>query len=305
MSDENFVSGDEPARTETFDADGPLDLDISLTLGRVDVRLVDPTAGTGAVVEVRHDTASQAPWAEGMATVLNWVTERFGEFGTELRGSPAQAVRECRVEKTGNRLVVAASKALPLRNIPLAVTVTAPAGSQLKIRAGSADVKTTGAAGRADVATGSGDVALERADGAVTVRTGSGAITLGPTLAGLQVRSGSGDVEASSVAGSATLATGTGAIWLGVVAGEVLARSGSGDMSVAEAASGSLELITGSGEVRVGIRSGIAAEVELSSGAGKVSSELDLATTPPEGDVPLRIRARTGSGDAVVTTAAQ
>jgi DUF4097 and DUF4098 domain-containing protein YvlB len=139
----------------------------------------------------------------------------------------------------------------------------------------------------------------------VIVRTGSGGIKLGPTLSGLQLRSGSGDVEASSLSGSATLATGTGDVWLGAVAGDVMVRSGSGDLSVADAASGSLELITGSGEVRIGVRSGTAAEIELSSSAGKVTSELDVADSAPEGGVALKVRARTGSGNAVVTPAAQ
>jgi Putative adhesin len=294
----------ELVRAETFPAEGPLELDVSLTVGRIDVQL---TAEDGeALVELRHTPNVAQPWAEGVSNLLNWVSDRFGDqFGGELRGTPAEAVRQARIEQTGNRLVVRAPKALPLRNIPLAVTVRAPAGSQLAVRAGSADVTVTGPCGRADVMTGAGEVQLDRADGPAIVRTGSGAIRLGPTPSGLQLRTGSGDVEASSVSGSATLATGTGDVWLGAAAGEILARSGSGDLSVADAASGSLELITGSGKIRIGVRPGVTAEVDLTSSAGKVSSELDLDTEPPEGDVPLHIRARTGSGTAAITRAPQ
>ncbi|TNC22615.1 DUF4097 family beta strand repeat-containing protein [Amycolatopsis alkalitolerans] len=296
--------GDDLIRTETYTAEGPQDLDISITLGKIEVELTD--GGQEAFVEVRHDPQAGEPWAQGVASVLNWVSERFGDqLGAELAGSPAEAVEQTRIEQTGKRLVVRAPKALPLRNIPLAVKVTAPAGSSLEIRAGSAEVKVSGACGRADVLTGSGDVTLDRADGAVTVRTGSGAIRLGPTLAGLQLRTGSGDVEASSLAGTATLVTGTADVWLGAASGEIMARSGSGDLSVAEAASGSLELITGSGEIRVGVRPGVTAEVDLTSGSGKVSSELEVGLEPPEGEVPLTIRARTGTGAAVLTRATQ
>ncbi|WP_370948236.1 DUF4097 domain-containing protein [Amycolatopsis sp. cg5] len=290
-------------RTEEFEVDGPLELDVSVTLGRVEIIL----GGSVARAELRHDPTVREPWLDNMSNLLNWVGERFGgQFGlSETENSPVEAIRQTRVELVGNRFVVHGAKAWALRNIPLSVTVHAPAGSHLEVRAGAAEVKVTGAAGRADILTGSGEVSVERADGTATIRTGTGNIKLGPALSGLQLRTGSGDVEASSLAGSATLATGTGDVWLGAVAGDVMARSGSGDLSVAEAASGSLELITGSGEVRVGIRGGVAAEIDLSSGAGQVSSEIDVADSAPAGSVALKVRARTGSGNAVVTRAAQ
>lgn len=296
--------GEDLVRTETFDAEGPLDLDLSVPLGRVDVELAED----GDIwVELRHDPDLREPWAQGVSNLLSWVSERFGDQlgGDALRGTPAEAVQQTRIEKTGKRLVVRAPKALPLRNTPLVVKVRAPAGSSLEVRAGSADVSATGPCGRVDVLTGAGEVRVDRSDGAATIRTGSGAIRLGPATGGLQLRTGSGDVEASSLSGSVTLVTGTGDVWLGASAGEVMARSGSGDLTVADAASGTLELITGSGEIRIGVRPGVAAEVDLTSSAGKVSSELDVAFEQPEGEVPLRIRARTGMGSAVITRATQ
>ncbi|PXY33108.1 DUF4097 family beta strand repeat-containing protein [Prauserella endophytica] len=305
MTEQPQDAPEELVRSQTFDAEGPLELDLDVTVGRVDVRL-----GEGDVlVEIRHDPSAQAPWTEGVSSLLSWVGERFGgqfggAFGADLTGSPSDAVEQSRIEKTGNRLVVKGPRPLPLRNTPLAVTVHAPEGSHLNVRTGTANVTATGTAGRVDVSTGSGAVDLEGAEGAATVRTGSGAVKLGPLPAGLQLRSGSGDVEARSLPGPATLATGTGDVWLGEVAGEVLIRTSSGDLSVADAAAGSIEAITGSGDVRIGVRGGVAAEIDLSSGAGRVSSELDVADTPPEGAVPLTIRARTGSGDAMITKAA-
>ncbi|HKS49306.1 MAG TPA: DUF4097 family beta strand repeat-containing protein [Amycolatopsis sp.] len=302
MGDEDLV------RSQTFPVEGPLELDVQVTFGHVEIHL---DAEDETLVEVRHGPAAQEPWAQGVTNLLSWVSERFGDqwgpeqWGMDFRPIPADAVEATRVELTGNRLVVRAPKALPVRSVPLAITVRAPAGSHVEVRAGSADVTVTGAAGRADIVTGSGEVKLDRADGAATVRTGSGAIRLGPALSGLELRTGSGDVEVSSLSGSATLTTGTGDIWLGATSGEILVRSGSGDLSVADAASGSLELATGSGEIRVGVRPGVAAEIDLASSAGKVSSELDVAMEPPEGEIPLRVRARTGSGSALVTRAAQ
>ncbi|MEU7784960.1 DUF4097 family beta strand repeat-containing protein [Amycolatopsis sp. NPDC049159] len=302
MSEEQTTPADELVRVDDFEAEGPLELDVSVTIGRVEVVL---DGDSGARVELRHDQGEQQPWVAGVNNLLSWVGERFGDqLGVDPASSPAEAVRQSRIEKLGNRLVVQAPKAWQLRNVALSVKVHAPAGSHVEVRAGAADVTVTGSAGRVDLLTGSGEVKLDRADGSATIRTGSGGITLGPTLAGLQLRSGSGHVEASSVAGSATLATGTGNVWLGAVSGEVMARTGSGDLSVADAASGSLDLITGSGEVRIGIRGGTAAEIDLTSSGGRVSSELEVLEAAPEGDVKLRVRARTGSGNAVVTRAA-
>jgi hypothetical protein len=306
MSEEQTTPAEEPndelVRIDEFETDVPLELDVSVTIGRVEVVL---DGDSGARVELRHDQGEQQPWVAGVNSLLSWVGERFGDqLGVDPSASPAEAVRQSRIEKLGNRLVVQAPKAWQLRNVALAVKVHAPAGSHVEVRAGAADVTVTGSAGRVDLLTGSGEVKLDRADGSATIRTGSGGVKLGPTLGGLQLRSGSGHVEASSIAGSATLATGTGDVWLGAVSGEVMARTGSGDLSVADAASGSLDLITGSGEVRIGIRGGTAAEVDLTSSAGRVSSELDVADAAPEGGVKLKVRARTGTGNAVVTRAA-
>ncbi|WP_326943052.1 DUF4097 domain-containing protein [Amycolatopsis sp. NBC_01307] len=296
------TTADGLVRVQEFEAGGPLELDVAVTIGRVELVL---DRESGARVELRHDQGEQQPWVEGVNNLLSWVGERFGDqLGVDPTASPAEAVKQSRIEKLGNRLVVQAPKAWQLRNVALSVTVHAPAGSHVEVRAGAADVTVAGSAGRVDVLTGSGEVKLDRADGAATVRTGSGAIKLGPTLGGLQLRSGSGNVEATSLAGSATLATGTGDVWLGAVTGEVMARTGSGDLSVADAGAGTLDLITGSGEVRIGIRGGTTAEVDLTSSGGRVSSELDVAGAAPAGGVTLKVRARTGSGNAVVTRAA-
>ncbi|MFD5246985.1 DUF4097 domain-containing protein [Amycolatopsis sp. NPDC058340] len=301
MTEESIPAGEETVRVEDFEAEGPIEVDVSVAIGRVTIEL---TGESGVHAEVRRDGGEQQPWVDGMTSLLSWVGERFGDqLGGSPVGSVDDAVAQTRIEKVGNRLVVQAPKAWQLKNVPLAVTVRAPAGSHLEVRAGAADVTVTGSAGRADLLTGAGKIALERADGSAIVRTGTGDIKLGPTQSGLQLRTGSGSVEAASVSGSATVATGTGNVWLGEVAGEVLARTGSGSLSVADAASGTLELTTGSGEVRVGIRGGVQAEIDLSSTTGSVSSELEVAETAPS-EVSLKVRARTGTGDAVVTSAA-
>lgn len=291
---------DELVRTQTFETDGPLDLDVGITIGRVEIQLGAIGDSGDAVVRIKHAPGAAPPWQESVAGLLNWVGD---QFGGDLRGSAPDAVREARIDRTGDRLVVRGPKALPLRKIPLAVTVQAPAGSSVTVRTGAAGVTVSGPAGRADLSTGSGDVNLEHAEASTTVRTGTGAVRIGTTADGLQVRSGSGGVEAASLSGSATLGTGTGDVWVGTVSGDVLARTGSGDLTVAEAVSGSIELITGSGGIRVGVGHGVTAEIDISSGSGTVTSELEVSDSPPEDSTAARIRARTGIGDAVIARA--
>ncbi|MFC9252810.1 hypothetical protein ACFTTZ_15515, partial [Amycolatopsis thailandensis] len=152
MTEESTPAGEETVRVEDFEAEGPIEIDVSVAIGRVTIELTDES---GVHAEVRRDGGEQQPWVDGMTSLLSWVGERFGD---QLGGSPSNpvgdAVAQTRIEKTGNRLVVQAPKAWQLKNVPLAVTVRAPAGSHLEVRAGAADVTVTGAAGRADLLTG-------------------------------------------------------------------------------------------------------------------------------------------------------
>ncbi|MBP2323960.1 hypothetical protein JOF56_004345 [Kibdelosporangium banguiense] len=297
VTDETADETTTKVREVNFDADGPQDISITIRSGSVDVLLTDEP---GISVRIRHRPDVEAPWAEGLAQLAGWIS-RFAD--NPAGPTSDEAIELTLVEQNGNRLVVRSPESA-LRNIPLGVTVRAPSGSNIEVRAGAADVLVTGPAGRINLRTGSGEVKADRADGAATITTGTGAVRLGPMLGGLQARTGSGDVEVSSVGGdSAALVTGSGDVWLGAVSSDVMVRTGTGDLTVADAAAGKIELNTGSGEIRVGVRQGIRAEVDLSSGTGQARSELELSGKRPEGEVKLRVRGRTRSGSAVVSAA--
>jgi hypothetical protein len=288
----------EKIRERNFDADGPHELEVAIHSGTVDVLLTDEP---GITVRVRHRPDLGGAWTSGLAGLVNWVS---GQFASEnFAGTVEDAIEQTRIELQGKRLIVQSPKGPGMRGLPLGVTVRAPSGSHVDVRSGTADVLVTGAAGKLKVQTGSGEIKIDRADGAAVVTTGTGAVRLGPMLGGLQARSGSGDVEVSSVGGSTALVTGSGDVWLGAVAADVMARTGSGDLTVADAASGKIDLNTGSGEIRVGVRQGTSAEIDLSSGSGQARSELALSDVRPAGETKLRVRGRTGSGTALVTAA--
>ena len=286
-------------RQQSFEFAGIAEIDISLVSGRVQVHLVD---APGVHVEVRHDPTAGHSWTEGLSSLLSWGSGQFGPDKTAAPAGPEEAVREARVELLGNRLRIESSKALPLRAVPLSVVVTAPVGSHVSSRTGAADVMVTGGAGRLDLNTGTGTVSADRATGEAKVNSGAGTVRLGTMLGALKAKTGSGDVEVSSVGGTTTLITGTGDVWLGAVQANVQVRTGSGDLTVADAASGEIQLGTGSGHIRVGIRQGTLARIDLVSTSGTARSDFDVSSQPL-GDATLTVTGRTGSGNALVTAA--
>jgi hypothetical protein len=298
---------DDVVRRQSFEADGAVELDLGTGGGAITVRLVDEP---GVHVEIRHDPGSGSPWSQGVTSLMSWVSTQFPQFSGQLgdavpQGSTAvaEAVRQTRVDYTAGRLVVRTPKELQLRNVPIAVSVQAPTGSHVEARSGSGAINISGPAGRLNLHTGSGRITTDQAEGTVKIDTGSGTVRLGPMAAGLRAKTGTGDIEVTAIGGASTVVTGSGDVWLGAVTSDVLARTGSGRVTVANAAAGELELHTGSGAIHVGIRKGSPAEVDLSSGSGEARTELDLTTTPPDHAPPLRIRGRTGSGSALVTSA--
>jgi Putative adhesin len=300
---------DSVVRRQSFDTDGPVELDLTTGGGSITVRLVDEP---GVHVEIRQDTVGGSPWAQGVTNLMSWVSTQFpqfsGQFGEavpEGSSAGAEAVRQTRVDFTAGRLVVRTPKELQLRNVPIAVSVQAPAGSHVEAASGAGHVNVSGRAGRITVHTGSGRITTDQAEGSAKIETGSGTVRLGPMTAGLRAKTGTADIEVSALSAASTVVTGSGDVWLGAVTADVLARTGSGRVTIANAASGELELHTGSGAIHVGVRKGSPAEVDLSSGSGEARSELHLTNSPPESKPPLRIRGRTGSGSALVTTASE
>jgi hypothetical protein len=292
-------------RKQDFECGGPINVFVELDSGRLDIQLAEGTGDSGVAVQVRADPISQPPWIAGIAGLLSWLSEQTG--GASPAELAAEAVRRTVIDFNGQRLTVRSPRDFPLRTVPLTIQISAASGSSITARSGSADIAVDGVADRLDASTGSGQVRAQRCTGATDIRTGSGDVRLGSVLGRLRVRTGSGKVEVISTEGAVgdagTVQTGSGDVRIGAVTHDMSARTGSGDLTVIDACAGGLELTTGSGQLRVGIHPGVRAELDVSSGSGCARSELPVGGPPPEGDVPLRVRARTGSGDALVTAA--
>lgn len=300
-------------RQQDFDCTEPVDVVADIGAGRLEMHLLEPPAATGTgTVRVRPDHFTESPFGAGLAGLLSWLGEQAG--ATAPGELAAQAARQTRIEFDGKRLTVQTPREMPLSTVPLSISVTAPARSTLTARSGSADLEVDGIAAQVDASTGSGGVRAQRCEGPVEVRTGSGEVRLGSVVGTLRARTGSGGVDVVSLEGAGNVQTGSGGVRLGTVCDDLTVRTGSGELTVTDAAAGWLELTTGSGQLRIGIGSGVLAEIDVSSGAGHARSDLPVGGPPvgqqpgtPAGGPPrgatLHVRGRTGSGDALVTSA--
>jgi hypothetical protein len=303
---QNDEAGQELVRQQSWPVDGPAELELAVDVGRITVRLEEPTEGASEVrVEVRHDPSAGNTWSQGLTGLINWIGGATGALPSSSADIAAEAVRAAEISwsEGGRRLVVRSSQELPLRVVPLAITVTAPDRSRLAARTGAGDVRVTGRAGWAGVRTGSGRASIATVDGDADVTTGSGDIELGPVTGRARLRTGSGSVSVAATSGATEVRTGSGDVSLGEVAGDLRLRTGSGDVEISDARSGSLEITTGSGGLRIGVHPGVAAELDLGTGSGRARSELEVTGVAPEQPAAVHVKGRTGSGDVLVARA--
>jgi DUF4097 and DUF4098 domain-containing protein YvlB len=139
------------------------------------------------------------------------------------------------------------------------VTVQLPAGSQLEVKAASAELRATGRLG---------DVAVTSAHGAIELEDVASA-RLGLTA---------GDVSVGRLNGPAEI------------------RTSKGDIRVAEAGNGALELRTDVGEIEVVAAPGVSATLDAGTTTGRIDNA--LKNTEGAG-AQLAIRATTTVGDIV------
>lgn len=253
-------------RTEHFPTSGPVELEVHVGSGSVLVELVELSALAVDVVEVTVQAGPGSWWQQGLSGMLSMLGAGQGDTAgrTDPAGLGSDAVTTTHISfsPSRQRLVVRSPQAGAARAVPLDVQITAPAGSRVLTRTGSASVEVTGTAGSVDSSAGSGEVTVQDVAHGVDVRTGSGAVRAGHLAEGGRIRTGSGDL-------------------------------------VVDAAAGELDLVTGSGDLRIGIAAGVLAELDVRSGSGTARCELPIVDSDDAADT-ATVRARTGSGNALV-----
>jgi DUF4097 and DUF4098 domain-containing protein YvlB len=254
----------------------------------------------------------------GKGTVDITATETT-ESRVDISGRDADLVE---VEQSGRRISVVAPRQRAGffgGDSKLDVTITVPLRSDLAARTGSADVTVTGTVGTTHIKTGSGDVRTDDLAGPALVETGSGDVNIQVANGELRVKSGSGGVRVRHAESAVAASTGSGDVEIGTSNGPAAVKTGSGDLKVIDAntdvslVTGSGDLLVGtahrgrftmkgaSGDVHIGIPAGLPVWTDISTLSGAIRSNLESAGEPAEGADHVELRAKTVSGDIVLT----
>jgi hypothetical protein len=185
----------------------------------------------------------------------------------------------------------------------VAVAVTVPSGTALRIVTFTAGITVRGRCGGADIGTGTGRMELAEVDGDLQLRSGSSTAVVHRVTGSVVVRSGSGDARIGEILGGLQAGSGAGRLHVGTVRGRVRSRTGSGDAQF-DAVYGDVDLASGSGGMSIGLPGGLTARLDVKTGSGKVRSDLPIADQPKSSQGAITVRARTGSGNVRLFRAA-
>ena len=262
----------------TFDTPEPISVTIDLGLGDIRVAASDRT---DTAVDVRPTDPA--------------------------RESDVRAAEQTRVEYAAGQLLVKGPKQRGLgfgRPGSVDLAIDLPAGSHLHGSAGAAAFHCQGRLGEFRVKTGLGDVTMDRAAGPADVSTGSGKIRLGGIDGTAVVKNSNGDCWIGEVTGDLRAHTANGDIAVGQAGASLAASTSYGDVRVSEIARGSASLRTSFGEIEIGIRSGTAARLDVSTKFGRVHNDLAAAAGPGSAAETADVHASTSYGDIVIRRAA-
>lgn len=241
-------------------------------------------------VEVRLPSGKLYVVAEGDEEVVVEIDGRYsGDFTVTQSGSTVQISHEAR------RTLGGASHD---------VFVKAPEGSSVDARVASADVSTRGRLADVMVATASGDLSVDEAHGSVDAKTASGRVVVDHCSGSLRARTASGRIEIHRLAGDAGVVTASGDVRITDAGGDVSTKTASGRITVDRFDGELCSIKTVSGSVRVGVPTGRTVNVDLQSLSGRI----DLPSEPEaggSGDRPMRIKAKTVSGNITIVTTAE
>jgi hypothetical protein len=234
----------------------------------------------------------------------------------------AGAVEHTLVECDGHRLTIRSTRRWRAigpsrRGGAVDVHIELPAGSRVTGALALGAFRSAGALGDCRVKTGLGEVRVDQA-ASVRLRTGMGDVALDRATGDADVSTGSGDVEVGDVAGAATLKNSNGGTRIGYVAGDLrvnaangdiaidgagstlVAKTANGDIRVGAVRHGSIVTSTGFGGIEIAVPEGVAAFLDLHTGYGNLSSELEAGGPPAPGEDSVEVRARSGAGDIAI-----
>jgi hypothetical protein len=274
-------------KTWDFETPGPVRLNLTVPIGRIDVDTVD-----GATTHVQ---------LEGTPDVQDLLDTAIVE--ARARGGGHEIFVEVR-RRSGFFISFGSGPDLRLR-------VTCPPDPDVVVQTKSADLRGRGRFASAEVKTASGEVTLDTVAGDLRVKTASGDTAISEAHGPAHIQSASGDVMVHQAGSDLTVQNVSGDVWVRDAAGSVRVNTVSGDQRLDAVVEGVVETHAVSGDIVVGVRRGSSVYVDANTISGSTSSELDLDDAPAAEGAPdaedagpmVELRAKTVSGDISVTRA--
>jgi DUF4097 and DUF4098 domain-containing protein YvlB len=249
---------------ETFEVDGPPDIEVRIESGRVEVHRGDP--GT---VKVAVDTK----------------------------------IPDFIVEQRGNSILVSSEQTMSwLSRSSAYVVIDTPEGSDLRLSVASADIRVDVPLERVDLKTASGDMELMSAE-TLEAKSASGDLQIERVGRALSFSSASGDLLVpGAVTGSIAVSTASGDIDIDDADGNVAISTASGDTRLRRFTGRSATFKSMSGSVDIGIprRTEVSLDANLLSGKLRLPDP-EPTLEPPERQT--SIRAKLVSGDLLIERA--
>jgi hypothetical protein len=258
-----------------FETPGTVRLRVALRAGEVSIETTDAPEVVVDVMPLRDDKASREAAAETSIELHELHDGHEVAVDVPKRWGFAKA-----------------------REAGVGVRIRCPHGADLDLTSDAADLDARGRVGAVRAKSASGDLSLQVVQGALDASTASGDVVAGEVLGAAKVKTASGDVEVKRVCGELSAGLVSGDLNVGEALAAVRVTTVSGDVRVDAAGGGDVDLKSVSGDVEIGMCSGLRLWIDASSVSGTMTSELELTETPPADDAPLvELRAKSVSGD--------
>jgi hypothetical protein len=226
------------------------------------------------------------------------VEVRTGDAGIIQLTLESAAAADFEISCIGDRVSVRHPSRWSMRGRNCRLVVTVPAGTDVTVDAASAEVRLSGRLGAVRVRTASGDVQIDGAQ-RLELSTASGEITCGTVDGDASINTISGDCSVNSVGGRFDATLTSGDLRVDTCGGDLTVASTSGSARVGHCGGSDIVLRSISGDLRLGLPSGVRVDADISTVSGSARLPEPPATaTAAEGDRrPVRLRLKTVSGD--------
>ncbi|HVN00477.1 MAG TPA: DUF4097 family beta strand repeat-containing protein [Caulobacteraceae bacterium] len=280
-------------RNHSFETPGPARLRIEIPNGQIVV--------TTAETQVT-DVELSAP--QGDSGACAWVAEaEIAQIGDEI------VVRGPRV-----------SLSLFRSWGPIHARIKTPLGGDACLSIGAGGIETHGRMGKvtantgagavrlddcaeAHARTGAGNVEIASVTGSVETKTGAGRVTVGKVGGNLRVATAAGNAKVGDIAGWGKFTTAHGNVEVDRAGDGLDVFTASGNVEVHRADRGRVRAKTVSGRVTVGVPTGVAALLDISTLSGRVHSDLAASGAPGDDEAQVELILSTVSGNVNVARA--